>query len=102
MNAAGPAVPPSVPPRRMPPWWVVLACLGGLLVLGGALLVLLHPAEASFGWFAGDPLDGAAFPAVTLVTPEAAAGWAGLLAGFVLWAFCAGWLVGRRGPAPRR
>ena len=37
MNAAGPAVPPSVPPRRMPPWWVVLACLGGLLVLGGAL-----------------------------------------------------------------
>ncbi|EYT54969.1 MULTISPECIES: hypothetical protein [Kocuria] len=96
MNAAGPAAPPSVPPRRMPPWWVVLACLGGLLVLGGALLVLLHPAEASFGWFADAPPGDAAFPAMTLVTPEATAGWAGVVAGLVLWAFCAGWLVGRR------
>lgn len=100
MNVPGPAAPPSVPSRRTPPWWVVLAALGAVLVLGGALLVLLRPAEASFGWFADAPPGDAAFPAMTLVTPEAAAGWAGVLAGFVLWAFCAGWLVGRR--APRR
>lgn len=102
MNAAGPTPPPSVPPRRPPRWWVVLASLGGVLVLSGALLVLLNPAEATFGWFADAPLSGETFPAMALVTPEATAGWAGVVAGLVLWAFCAGWLVGRRRHGPRR
>ena len=96
MNAAGPALPPSVPPHRLPRWWVVLACLGGALVLGGALLVLLHPAEATFGWFADTAVGDEVFPAVSVVTPEATAGWAGVVAGLVLWAFCAGWIAGRR------
>jgi heme/copper-type cytochrome/quinol oxidase subunit 1 len=102
MSSAGPAVPPSVPSRRPPLWWVVLAALGGVLVLGGALVVVLHPAETTFGWFAYTPLSDESFPAMTPVTPEATAGWAGVVAGLVLWAFCTGWLVGRRRRDPRR
>ena len=102
MNSAGPASAPSVPPRRPPLWWVVLASLGGVLVLGGALLVLLHPAEATFGWFADAPVGDEAFPAMTMVTPEAVAGWAGVVAGLLLWAFCAGWFMGRAGHGPKR
>ena len=81
---------------------MVLVCLGGVLVLGGALTVLLNPAEAMFGWFAYTPLNGELFPAVSAVTPEATAGWTGVVAGLLLWAFCAGWLVGRRRRDPRR
>ncbi|WP_157571253.1 hypothetical protein [Kocuria rosea] len=103
MDSAGPATAPSVPPRRPPRWWVVLALLGAVLVLGGAMLVLLHPADAAFGWFGDLPASGETLPAMTVVTPEATAGWSGMAAGLLLWAFCAGWLLGRRrgpgGPA---
>lgn len=102
MNSAGSTAPGTPPPRRLPRWLVALVSLGVLVGLGGALLVLLNPAEASFGWFAYAPLGDGTFPDVFWVTPEAAAGWTGVVAGLVVLAFCAGWLVGRRRHAPPR
>ena len=76
--------------------------LGLVLVLGGALLVLLNPAEATFGWFAYAPLSDEVFPAATFITPEAVVGWLSTVLGLLLWAFCAGWLVGRGRRTPPR
>ncbi|MUN62816.1 hypothetical protein GMA12_06630 [Kocuria sediminis] len=102
MNSAGSTAPGTPRPPRLPRWLVVLASLGVVVVLGGALLVLLNPPEASFGWFAYAPLSDGTFPAVAWVTPQAAAGWTGVAAGLAVLAFCAGWLAGRRRPVPPR
>ena len=102
MDTAGSPAPAPPPPSRLPRGLVLLAVLGGLMGLGGALLVLLHPPEASFGWFAYAPLTDETFPAGSWVSPEAAAGWTGVAAGLAVLAFCAGWLAGRRRHAPHR
>ncbi|WP_270260735.1 hypothetical protein [Kocuria marina] len=89
-------------PRRLPRWLVVLMSLGVVLVLGGALLVVFNPPTLTFGWFAYAPLSEETYaplgedPWSSLLPPAAIAGWVSLLIGLLLWAFCAGWLVGRR------
>ncbi|MCT2019890.1 hypothetical protein [Kocuria marina] len=89
-------------PRRLPRWLVVLMSLGVVLVLGGALLVVSNPPTLTFGWFAYAPLSEETYvplgenPWSSLFPPAAIAGWVSLLVGLLLWAFCAGWLVGRR------
>lgn len=95
MDATGSNTPRTVPPRRPPLWLIVLASLGVVLVLVGSLLVLLNPSEATFGWYAYAPLSDEAFPAASFMTPEAVAGWVSAVVGLLLWAFCAGWIVGR-------
>ena len=76
--------------------------LGAVLVLGGALLVVFNPPTLTFGWFSYAPLSEETSsplgedPWLSLFPPAAIAGWVSLLVGLLLWAFCAGWLVGRR------
>lgn len=101
MNVPGANTSATVPPRRVPRWVVILAVLATLIVLGGSLIVLLHPPEASFGWFAYTPTSGGIFPGGTFLNPQAVAGWSGIAVGAVLLAFCAGWLLGRRSTAHR-
>ncbi|MDT0119630.1 hypothetical protein KocCE7_01390 [Kocuria marina subsp. indica] len=94
--------PTSRSQRRLPRWLVVLMSLGVVLVLGGALLVVSNPPTLTFGWFACAPLSEETYaplgenPWSSLFPPAAIAGWVSLLVGLLLWAFCAGWLVGRR------
>lgn len=101
MNVNGPNTSATVPPRRMPRWVLILAVLATIIVLGGSLTVLLHPPEASFGWFAYTPMTGEVFPGGTILSPQAVAGWSGIAVGTVLLAFCAGWLLGQRSTARR-
>lgn len=101
MNVTGVNTSEARSPRKTPRWVLVLVALSVLTVLGGALTVLLNSSEATFGWFAYAPMNGETFPGMTVLSQQAVTGWVGVGIGAVLFAFCAGWFMGRRNTGHR-
>ncbi|WP_322411693.1 hypothetical protein [Microbacterium invictum] len=91
--------------RRMPGGLVIAAIIAGLLVLGGITVYLVgnSAGAASFGWFAYQPLAGAAFfpSSLVVLTPLMVAGVAIAVAGLLGFGIIAGFLLGRRHPTGR-
>lgn len=91
--------------RRMPMGLVIAAVIAGLLVLGGVILyVAADPTgTASLGWFAYQPIAGAAiFPgSLVALTPLTAAGAAIAVVGLIGLGIIAGFFLGRRHPIDR-
>ena len=91
--------------RRMSVGLAIAAIISGLLVIGGVILfVVASPrGTASFGWFAYQPIAGAAFfpGSLVVLTPLTAAGAAICVAGLVGLGVIAGFLLGRRYSADR-
>ncbi|TQK20546.1 hypothetical protein FBY40_3083 [Microbacterium sp. SLBN-154] len=91
--------------RRTPVGLVIAAIISGLLVLGGVILYVAGSSAgmASFGWFAYQPISGAAFfpSSLVVLTPLTAAGVAIAIAGLLGFGVIAGFLLGRRHPIGR-
>ncbi|AZC12870.1 hypothetical protein [Microbacterium sp. ABRD28] len=91
--------------RRMPVGLVIAAIIAGVLVLGGVILYIAGSSAgtASFGWFAYQPISGAAFfpSSLVVLTPLTATGAAIAIAGLIGFGVIAGFIVGRRHPTGR-
>ena len=91
--------------RRKPVGLVIASIVSGLLVLGGVALFIANSptSTASFGWFAYQPLSGAAFfpGSLIVLTQPSAVGIAIGVAGLVGLGVIAGFLLGRRHPIGR-
>lgn len=84
---------------------IIAAIISSLFVLGGVTVYIAASSTgtASFGWFAYQPLAGAAFfpGSLVVLTPLTAAAIAAAGAGLVGLGVIAGFLLGRRHPVAR-
>ena len=76
---------------------IFMVVLGAVAAVIGVVLLLVPGEQASFGWFAYQPLSNTTFiPSGELLTPLRQIGIALLAVGVASLSFGAGWMFGRR------
>lgn len=80
-----------------------MVVLGAGAVVIGLVLLVLPSDQASFGWFAFEPLPTTVFsPPGVLLTPQSHIGVVLLMVGLAMFGFGAGWVLGQRQAAGQR